>query len=235
MIKQIRSTTWWSKDGLATAPFPAEEITKASEELAKAEANGFLFCAAVFTANVFDSIHTKAHPTDGHLDWGRGETYKRFIFADGKMTKDPTYPAPVPLKAWEAHGLQCRVYANGIGYNCGYVAVPESHPWYRKGYGACLDPACGKDWHYDCAVQGRLEVHGGVTFAGEWWSDGQWWFGFDCAHSGDAPDPQWVREKRERDPDYYVSMFDHGMFWSVDMVAHETEEMARQLSEAPNV
>lgn len=65
------------------------------------------------------------------------------------------------------------------GYACGYVGVPESHPWHGKSDMELPD----------------IVIHGGVT-----WSDGYitddkgvqqpnpenlWWIGFDTAHGGD--------------------------------------------------
>jgi hypothetical protein len=62
-----------------------------------------------------------------------------------------------------------------MGHHCGYVAVPEGHPLFGKGY----DDA------------GDIDVHGGLTFAdgnGKYPAEGSglWWFGYDCAHAGDT-------------------------------------------------
>ncbi len=63
----------------------------------------------------------------------------------------------------------------------GYVRVPQGHPWH------------GLDYDADVLDVG---VHGGLTFArpdadcGKGGADDAWWLGFDCAHSGDAPDPR---------------------------------------------
>lgn len=82
------------------------------------------------------------------------------------------------LSEGEHAGFQFATVHNGIGYRCGYVRVPKGHPWHGRDYDDL--PA---------------NVHGGLTFAepdvecdkpGE---DDAWWIGFDCAHSGDAPDP----------------------------------------------
>jgi hypothetical protein len=71
-------------------------------------------------------------------------------------------------------GLKCAVVqGREAGNRCGYVRVPPTHPLH------------GKD---DSAVD--LDVHGGITFAAMepcTEEDGVgWWFGFDCAHLGDA-------------------------------------------------
>lgn len=74
--------------------------------------------------------------------------------------------------------LPCVVILTSMGHRCGYVGVPETHPLF------------GKDWG-DVDV----DVHGGLTYAepsGDGYPKGvaypTWWFGFDCAHSWDAPD-----------------------------------------------
>lgn len=76
-------------------------------------------------------------------------------------------------------GFEFVTVHNGMGYRCGYVRVPNGHPWHGKGYDAV-----------------SADVHGGLTFAdadmpcGKGGADDGTWFGFDCAHCGDAPDPQ---------------------------------------------
>lgn len=78
-------------------------------------------------------------------------------------------------------GLRCLALVGPLGSLCGYVEVPESHPWF------------GHDQGDDDVTE--LDVHGGITYAGpgpplvgDEWADGpppDWWFGFDCAHLGD--------------------------------------------------
>lgn len=148
----------------------------------------------------------------------------------------------------EATGLDCLIVRGPSGALCGYVGVPESHPWHGKDYGACTaaEP-CEESW-CDHRPESHIEVHGGLTFsdacheptrenwekwrqsmlsrqsearqypqgdsARAWKEKGHlmddyeawraygesafichlpqpgrpervWWFGFDCAHSGD--------------------------------------------------
>jgi len=84
-----------------------------------------------------------------------------------------------------ATGLACLVKRNHFGALCGYVGVPEGHPWHGKGYDDV--PA---------------DVHGGLTYADlcQEGPEGQtichvpapgepeplWWLGFDCHHAWDA-------------------------------------------------
>lgn len=75
-------------------------------------------------------------------------------------------------------GFEWMVIHNQMGYRCGYVKVPPAHPWHGKGYDEV-----------------DADVHGGLTFAApdeacdKGGPDNGHWFGFDCAHAGDAPDP----------------------------------------------
>lgn len=82
------------------------------------------------------------------------------------------------LATGEHAGHEWVIVHNTMGYRCGYVRVPKGHPWHGKNYN-----------EIEC------EVHGGLTFAepdkvcDKGGADDAYWLGFDCAHSGDAPDP----------------------------------------------
>lgn len=87
----------------------------------------------------------------------------------------------------ETTGLPCLIKRNNAGALCGYVGVPENHPWYGLGYSD---------------IEPYPDVHGDLTYAdhcqdgpeaqtichvpepGE--PDNVWWLGFDCAHAGDV-------------------------------------------------
>lgn len=111
------------------------------------------------------------------------------------------------LEKGELHGFEYEIVKNGSGYRCGYIKVLPGHPWFGKGY------SCSSDDHYDedynvspnhvCDIF-DASVHGGITFAdygkscpthGEF---DEWWVGFDCAHSGDRPDPSLADDERSR-------------------------------------
>lgn len=88
-------------------------------------------------------------------------------------------------------GLRIVVKATDMGHRCGYVGVPKGHPLYGM--------------HYDKAEEEvGAWVHGGLTFSGGdefgcLWHLGfdadYWYLGFDCAHHGDAPDPDLVADE----------------------------------------
>lgn len=73
--------------------------------------------------------------------------------------------------AWQSNGLDCLVLAAEMGHRCGYVRLPNDHPWFGVA-----------DERIDA------QIHGGLTFAGDRLEDGGWWLGFDCGHAWDARD-----------------------------------------------
>ncbi len=75
-------------------------------------------------------------------------------------------------------GFEWEVTFNYSGFRCGYVRLPQGHPWHGKDYND-ISP----------------DVHGGLSFAepdlrcGKGGADDAWWIGFDCGHAFDLPDP----------------------------------------------
>jgi len=61
---------------------------------------------------------------------------------------------------------------------CGYIHIPK---WHRL-HGVDI---YGEDTAADVDLVRDLEVHGGVTYTGRRFDDGEWYIGFDCAHVGD--------------------------------------------------
>lgn len=137
-------------------------------------------------------------------------------------------------------------------HRCGYVEVPRGHPLYGVGYmepcevipedlteqallgkkspvllvTASVGAAAGKTLRRSPDV--AFDVHGGLTYSGPG-SDGYpvpsegWWFGFDCAHAGDAP----------IDHLPYVSEVQAGgVTRSLDYVVSECERLADQIARA---
>ena len=134
---------------------------------------------------------------------------------------------------WEHAGLPCLMSRGSCGHWCGYAAVPPGHTLHGKSY----DDA-------------PVEVHGGLTYAslcsgaichvpkpGE--PDDVYWFGFDCAHSGDyAPSLGNWRASRHGGKAYNhaEAVALHAVSWSaadvyrtVDYVQAETNRLAEQL------
>ncbi|MDE1854643.1 MAG: hypothetical protein KGI38_13035 [Thaumarchaeota archaeon] len=114
----------------------------------------------------------------------------------GKATKGES---PIE-KEWVHAGLKCKVIFVRHAHRCGYVAGPKGHLAYAKSYDD-ID----------------VSVHGGLTY-GET-KDGLTWFGFDCAHSGDAMSGEMAKYNFDRD----------AHFWILDEVVKETNRLAEQL------
>jgi hypothetical protein len=141
------------------------------------------------------------------------------------MCNPVTTSNPDALLAKGAHaGFEWEVTANGIGYRCGYVRLPQGHPWH------------GKD--YDDEALWGVRVHGGLTFAapdthcGKGGEDGGYWLGFDCAHAGDAPDGS-LRGQDSREVADLYGMFDgsfsrFGTVKTTEYVAAECRRLAEQ-------
>jgi hypothetical protein len=131
-------------------------------------------------------------------------------------------------REWEHSGLKCAVVQAREGqHRCGYVRVPPGHALHGKDYGTP-----------------DVDVHGGLTFAEAEpcaHEDGVgWWFGFDCAHAGDAtfdpnakPDELSESAKKvlkvHRDMDIRFGGR-HEHFWTQTEVEREIERLAEQLS-----
>jgi len=79
---------------------------------------------------------------------------------------------------WYHQDISCKIRRGPLGSLCGYIGLPFDHPWYGRSY----------DTIYD--LNPEIEVHGGLTYAGEqndseddiWY----WYVGFDCGHYADT-------------------------------------------------
>jgi len=113
-------------------------------------------------------------------------------------------------KEWTTKaGFKAEVIATDMGHRCGYVTVPKDHPWHGKTYNDV-----------------DLDVHGGLTYAGM--EDGDWWFGYDCAHFGDARDPELMSDKYKA---IRMRSFDGDTVKTLDFCVNECESMAWQLKD----
>lgn len=138
----------------------------------------------------------------------------------------------------EETGLPCLIVRGPVGALCGYVGVPEGHPWHGVDYDNCgfgpKPEGYEEDWYVD--------VHGGLTFsnacshgddpakgvchvpeAGE--PDNVWWLGFDCAHYGDLTCmsyPAHIRDGFGRSGEYR----------DVEYVKAQIANLARQAAKA---
>lgn len=147
-------------------------------------------------------------------------------------------------------GYQCAIRRGPGGHLCGYVGIPSGHPWHGKSYNDTVqvsDAVRDRPINIDkigainmfCAVakadeieRGQFEivlavdVHGGLTYAEDAPPSaaddqkGGWWFGFDCAHSGDLT-PKYAGR---------YGLHEGGEYRTFDYVKSEVESLARQLA-----
>lgn len=147
---------------------------------------------------------------------------------------------------FDAHGFKCEIRrVKSSGHLCGYVGVPNSHPWYGKQYNDRVKPprdlierpididkigafnlfcasVIGDDIRESCEIVLLVDVHGGLTYSQQGDADleGLWVFGFDCAHAGDLCPVTADRFGSCGDETYRDFAY----------VKSETESMARQLA-----
>lgn len=119
-------------------------------------------------------------------------------------------------------GLRAVVVIHPAGHRCGYVGVPQGNPSHGKSYE-----------NIDADVHGGLTYSGGgKTYPAE--SEKLWWFGYDCAHLGDARDPELMQGE-------YKKLYDKGLLRELDFegdmvrslgyCVSECESLAKQLVE----
>lgn len=127
---------------------------------------------------------------------------------------------------WRSKGtpvLPCLIVRGPSGALCGYVGVPEGHPYHGKegieAYRLDLDCHGGVTYGAPCADGGHI-CH--VPQPGE--ADTVWWIGFDCAHSGDLS-PAYEKLHRERG----LSVAGYESYKPIGYVRREVEALAAQL------
>ena len=153
-------------------------------------------------------------------------------------------------KEWAYKDFCLVVIANrDIGCRCGYLGVPKVHFLFGKGYGEhCPQlellvsrggPAGNRGilslvtWNgKEASPEIAFNVHGSLTYSG---SSGYpidrpntWWFGFDCAHAGDAKDLSLIDDERVKE---IYSRFgpDDGEIRTVEYCIKELESLADQI------
>ncbi|MDR8873578.1 hypothetical protein [Burkholderia multivorans] len=156
---------------------------------------------------------------------------------------DQSWKSEPNEEVFEAHGMKCKIRrVSWSGHLCGYVGVPESHPWFGKDYNADVPATRAQlDREVDidkirvinllCAnapteeatsIVLLIDVHGGLTYSSSGVDalDGLWVFGFDCAHAGDLCP---VSAEKYGDSGYET-------YRDFAYVKRETESLALQLS-----
>lgn len=116
-------------------------------------------------------------------------------------------------------GFACFINRAPLGVWCGYVGVPEGHPWFGKQYDNI-----------------SADVHGGLTYSalchGELchvpqpgMPDHVWWLGFDCGHYMDLV-PKMITLEATVLKD--LPRTHHGIYKDQHYVTRETQRLAEQ-------
>ena len=136
-------------------------------------------------------------------------------------------------------------------HHCGYVRVPENHPFYKKEYndhldmglwdkilnsekvfrGSPMDLLIGsmdKEEGLGPRISYLFDVHGGITFGNhiqaKEFNENDWYFGYDCAHYND------ITEYMKKDPEI-MSFKGEATFKDLDFCIQECESLADQLKQ----
>lgn len=147
-------------------------------------------------------------------------------------------------------GLRAVVLMTSMGHRCGYVGVPVGHPLHGIEYSqpteALAPPAddepVGKRGAISILIAAtdpdRLQspeivfnVHGGLTYSNNHadypaQSGGLWWFGYDCAHHGDARSDDYIASIPEEKRWLYQ---DGGEHRALAYCEAECESLAEQI------
>lgn len=125
----------------------------------------------------------------------------------------------------EILGLSFVIWRNPtFGHWCGYVGVPKDSRLDGKNYYFYTESENGLS-KLEQAIN-DISVHGGLTYAGKLGDrakDDLWYFGFDCAHSGDTS-PYMIEKYPELEGanDWYKDK---------EFVMTEIENLTKQLKE----
>jgi hypothetical protein len=128
------------------------------------------------------------------------------------MLTDPWNNEP-DKKEFKYAGFKCLIVRHPtFKHLCGYVGVPEGHPFYGRDYD-----------FYDT----YFNVHGGITYSGmgngkDGFTKGLYWIGFNCNHYQDySPGLSNFYEPLERRRRYKT----------ISYVEKEVKKLAEQMSE----
>lgn len=115
-----------------------------------------------------------------------------------------------------------------LAHRCGYVRIDRAHPLYRM--------------PYDSQYLYGIRVHGGLTYSRNHTVcvltkylryDKEWWFGYDCSHYYDSPDPKLINENNRM---YINSVNNSGSsVKSLEFCINQCEKLAKQLKQYENL
>ena len=141
------------------------------------------------------------------------------IWADKKerLSDGPWQDEPDWMQS-EINGFLLIIARPSGGCLCGYIEVPQGHPWHGKNH---------KDPIFD-----DIQVHGGLSHSEPSCNQGKWILGFDCGHSGDiVPLPKSIQEEID-DLKKKWGVAIRGTYKTVDFVKAELLKLAEWAKKA---
>lgn len=107
-------------------------------------------------------------------------THDKSAWGDGPWQDEPDKIQYVD----EETGLSCLIKRNHYGALCGYVGVPNNHPYYGVSY-QDVDADVHGGLTYSDKCQDGDEAHSICHIPAPGEPDDVWWLGFDCGHASD--------------------------------------------------
>jgi hypothetical protein len=127
----------------------------------------------------------------------------------------------------EATNYACLAVRGRLGVWCGYVGVPEQHPFYKVDCDDLPVSAHGGLTYSDLCQEEAPEGHGICHIPEPGHPDNVWWLGFDCAHAFDLA-PGMIR--LDGLPSTGAGIFQEE-YRTLAYVQRECESLAAQLRE----
>lgn len=128
-----------------------------------------------------------------------------------------------------ATGMPCIAKRHpSSGHWCGYVGVAPGHPLYEQDYEKPDVDVHGGLTYSDACQPNTDESTGICHVPAEGEPDHVWWFGFDCAHSGDFG-PSQLKDSQERG--YPFTLQPDDTYATLPYVKNQCASLARQLVE----
>lgn len=157
-------------------------------------------------------------------------------------------------KKWYYKNLPCAVIGVNVGHRCGYVGVPITHflagveyhqhcEELKKAHTKALNGVIGKRGVLSLIPTTDntyrpdfvFDVHGSLTFS-QWGFGGYpypstntWWFGFDCAHAGDAKDVELMDETHKDLERQFPVSTPGDVVRTLEYCTNECESLATQI------
>lgn len=127
-------------------------------------------------------------------------------------------------------GLDCLIVRGPAKSLCGYVGIPEGHPWHGLKYDD-IDASVHGGLTYSNACGGKI-CHGlehSDTIANEH----VWWIGFDCAHAGDFSPALHEAMSGIEFPEQMMDAFDLlEVYRTIEYVESQCKKLAKQVKRA---